>query len=38
MLSDIKVPMKEAGEYAAKKGLYYFETSAKEGTNVNEMF
>ena len=35
---DKEVTMKEAMKYAKANGAHYFETSAKEGTMVNEMF
>ena len=33
-----KVTYREASEFASLHGAHYYETSAKEGTNVNEMF
>jgi len=33
-----KVPQKEAQQYAQENGLIFFETSAKQSTNVNEVF
>ena len=34
----IEVSIGEAEEYANKRGLEYFETSAKDGTNVEDVF
>ena len=34
----IKVSTVEAEEYAKKRGMEYFETSAKDGTNVEDVF
>lgn len=33
-----RVSAKEARDYAEEEGLLFFETSAKEGTNVQEVF
>ena len=38
MVGDKQVTFKEGYRYARAHGGHYFETSAKEGTNVNEMF
>ena len=33
-----EVPYSKGSKYAKENGAMYFETSAKDGTNVNEVF
>jgi len=36
--SQKEVPFKEGHKFARNNGAHYFETSAKDGTNVHDMF
>ena len=38
LISEREVSQKEGEKLAKNNGFYYFETSAKEGTNVDQMF